>query len=125
MRGAAEMTTWEPMPAVVWDKDGNKWEYKCGKWGDGHGYWLGTISLLEKHGPVTDTRPIKVGDAVSLEEFVNLPEGSIAAVRHKDPWLKTQENEFMRTAVEQPCSSYEISNCIKSPWTVLRIGWGD
>lgn len=39
----------------VWDKDGNKWEYKRGFW-EGPGIASWTV-LLKVHGPLTNTEP--------------------------------------------------------------------
>ncbi len=126
MRGAAEMTTWEPMPTVVWDTNGNKWVYELfdDVWKSNE-LCASTVDLLDDFGPVTDTRPIKVGDAVSLEEFVNLPEGSITACVNGWPLLTGTEGRFWQAGAGAVYSAARAKEILRGPVVVLRIGWGE
>lgn len=67
---------------VVWEQDGTEWElnwdglwYSVDLMSGGHD-WL---ALLHKRGPVFDVRPISVGDRISIDSFMTMPDGSVAA----------------------------------------------
>lgn len=70
----------EPL-GPVWDKDGRKWwiNESFRNWTDDGMSYRPWSELLWVFGPLTDAPPApKAGDTVTMEQFADLPYGSIA-----------------------------------------------
>lgn len=65
----------------VWDKDGHKWErLRDDLWFQDGAKWTASkwFQVLHRNGPLTDIPPVKVGDKITLTEFLGMPDYSIA-----------------------------------------------
>ena len=117
------MTTYE-LPeqpeGPLWDRDGDKWtrledtaewmwekEELVKNWGD----------LIIAYGPLTDTQPLKVGDTVTVDGATDLPPGSIVAQKGCYPVVRTRSGDWRGLTDGVQWND--------SPYTILRIGWGD
>ena len=127
------MTTYE-LPdqpdGPLWDRDGDKWVRPNG--GEDafavEDSWLRQVKgknslcviwvdLLDEYGPLTDTPPLKVGDTVTVEEAENLPPGSIVAQKGCYPVVRLRCGDWRGLTDGVQWND--------SPYTILRIGWGD
>ena len=124
------MKIWEPMPRTVWDKDGDKWVYDKTldqwKWINEFGTTLSlsTWDFLRKYAPVTDVRPVKVGDEVTAEEFADMPSWSIAARVEDTPFTVYEERISGSGSLGFSSREAFIRSCGDEKLTVLRVGGG-
>ena len=113
----------EPL-GPVWDKDGTEWwiNESFNLWTyDSISYYTWGY-LLATFGPLTDTPPVpKPGDRVTMEQFADLPLGSVAAASNTAFIVTTDgvhETGFHnRVTTDGPLSGL--------PLTLLRLGRGD
>ena len=104
----------------VWDKDGRKWErLRDDLWFQDRAKWTASkwFQVLHRNGPLTDIPPVKVGDKITLTEFSEMPEGSIAGAP-REVFIKYLDRVFTDRQLGE-LDLWEFGNDVV---TVLRVG---
>ena len=107
----------------VWDKHGSRWERGYDDmWLRDGAEWTASLwfQLLHRDGPLTDTPPpakVKVGDKVTLTEFSEMPDWSIAGAP-REVFTNYKERVF----TGRPGLEVDLSEIGDDEVTVLRVG---
>lgn len=113
----------EPL-GPVWDRDGDKWwrNEAFGRWTIDSIIYHTWEDLLADYGPLTDVPPApKVGDSVTMEQFADLPLGSVAAASNT-AFIVTLDDGVLETGfLNRVNTDGPLSGL---PLTLLRLGEG-